>query len=197
MKNDNEIRFEVKFVPAGTGSAVWDDPDASRVVSRFLEPDRRHGPMVGIVHLGAVRPTPNVLRDVVLTVGEDVKAGRYGQFALVISSSDDATRAVIRDMAVAQDIAMFISESPNALDEAEPVGTLTMRDRDTMALVLQAGGTVTAMQLSSQLGIEATTAGNRLVSLHRKGYLQRVERPHPVGDLFIDPRSLRLERDSK
>jgi hypothetical protein len=197
VKNENEIRFEVKFVPAGTGSAVWDDPDAGRLIRRFLEPDRRHGPMVGIVHLGAVRPTPNVLRDVVLTVGEDVKAGRYGQFALVISSSDDATRCVIRDMAAAQDVAMFVCESPYALDEAEPVGTLTMKDRDTMALVLQAGGTVTAMQLSGQLGIEPTTAGNRLVSLHRKGYLQRVERPHPVGDLFIDPRSLRLEGNSR
>ena len=193
----NEIRFEVKFVPAGTGSAVWDDPDAGRVIRRFLEPERRHGPMVGIVHLGAVRPTPNVLRDVVLTVGEDVKAGRYGEFTLVISSSDDATRSVIRDMAVAQDVAMFVSESPYALDEAEPVGTLTLKDRDTMTLVLQAGGTVTAAELSTQLGIEPTTAGNRLVSLHRKGYLQRVQRPHPVGDLFIDPRSLRIEADSR
>jgi uncharacterized membrane protein len=134
---------------------------------------------------------------VVLTVGEDVKAGRYGEFTLIISSSDDATRSVIRDMATAQDVAMFVSESPYTLDEAEPVGTLTMKDRDTMALVLQAGGTVTAAQLSTQVGIEATTAGNRLVSLHRKGYLQRVQRPHPVGDLFIDPRSLRLEGHAK
>jgi hypothetical protein len=83
----NQIRFEVKFVPAGTGSAVWDDPHAEQVIRRFMPRDRRHGPMVGIVHLGALRPTPNVLRDVVITIGEDANAGRYGEFTFVVSKT--------------------------------------------------------------------------------------------------------------
>ena len=51
---------------------------------------------------------------------------------------------------------------------------------------------LTAAEFARQVGIEQTTAGNRLVSLHKKGYLQRVERPHPIGDLFMDPRSIRF-----
>jgi hypothetical protein len=190
----NQIRFEVKFVPAGTGSAVWDDPHAEQVIRRFMPRDRRHGPMVGIVHLGAVRPTPNVLRDVVITIGEDANAGRYGEFTFVVSSEDEATRNVIRDVASAQDVAMFVSSLPFVLEDAEPVGALTAKDRETMDLVLTAGGTVTAAEFARRVGIEQTTAGNRLVSLHKKGYLQRVERPHPIGDLFMDPRSVRFEQ---
>jgi hypothetical protein len=189
----NQIHFDVKFVPAGTGSAVWDNPHAEQVIQRFMPRDRRHGPTIGIVHLGALRPTPNVLRDVVITIGGDAKAGRYGEFSFIVSSEDEATRSVIRDVATAQDVAMFVSSSPFSLADAEPVGALTTKDRETMDLVLTAGGTVTAAELATQVGIEQTTAGNRLVSLHKKGYLQRVERSHPVGDLFIDPRSMRFE----
>jgi len=60
-------------------------------------------------------------------------------------------------------------------------------------LVLQAGGTVTAAQLADRLGVENTTAGNRLIGLQKKGYLQRIERPHPIGDQFLDARSVRFD----
>lgn len=189
----DSIRFQLRFVPAGTGSAVWDDPHPHRIVERFMPQDRSAPPTVGIVHLGAARPTPNVLRDVVVTVGEDVKAGRYGQFTFVVSSEDEATRSVIRDVATAQDVAMFVSSSSMTLEGAEPVGALTAKDRETLDLVLNAGGTVTVMEFATRQGVEQTTAGNRLVSLHKKGYLQRIVRPHPVGDLFIDARSIRLQ----
>lgn len=189
------LNFEVKIIPAGTGSAVWDDPHADQVIQRFMPHDQHHGPMVGILHLGAVRPTPGVLRDVVVGVGQDVRAGRYGDFAFVISSEDEPTRRVISDVAAAHDLAIFVSSSPTDLQHAEPVGSLTERDRETMKLVLLVGGTVSASQLAEQLGIEQTTAGNRLVALQKKGFLQRVKRPHPIGDLFWDPRSVRFPQD--
>lgn len=190
------VRFGVKFVPMGTGSAVFDHPNAGQVVQRFMPADRNPNPTLGIVHFGAARPTPGVLRDMVITVGEDVKAGRYGAFTLVVSSEDEATRCVVRDIATAQDVTLFVSSSPVDLEEAEPVGGLTARDRETLDEVLQAGGTVTAAEFAGRQRIEPTTAGNRLVALHKKGYLQRIQRPHPVGDLFVDPRSIRLDRDA-
>jgi len=191
----NPIRFDVRFVPAGTGSAVWGDPDANRVVQRFMPQDRHHGPMIGILHLGAVRPTPAVLREVIVGIGEDVRAGRYGEFSFVVSTQDDATRSVVKDIASAQNLAIFVSSSPVLLQTAEPVGVLTAKDRETLTLVMSAGGTVTAAEFADQLHVEQTTAGNRLVALHNKGYLQRLERPHPNGDLFMDPRSVRLGLD--
>ncbi len=191
------VKFEVRFVNAGTGSAVWDDPDTTgswkQVIDRVMPQDRRHGPMIGILDLAKLRPTPIVIRNVIVTIGEDVRAGRYGNFTFVVSSEDDATRSVLSDIASAQNLAMFVSTSPSHLDQAEPVGDLTVKDRETLSLVLQAGGTVTAAKLAEQLGIEQTTAGNRLVALNKKGYLLRVERPHPVGDQFFDVRSIRLD----
>src|SRR5579863_8489654 len=105
------IHFAIRIVPAGTGSGVWDDPDASRVVNRFMPQDRLHGPMIGILHLGGVRPTPGVLREVVVTIGEDIKAGRYGNFAFIVSSEDEATRRVIGDIASAQGLGIFVTSS--------------------------------------------------------------------------------------
>lgn len=186
----DSVKFELRFVPGGTGPAVLDHPSVGEVLNRFMPQDRRHGPMVGIVHFGDARPTPGVLREIV-AVGEDVRAGRYGDFSLVVNSTDRATREVLGDIAKAQDVAIFVSTSISDLASAEPVGGLTEKDKITLDLVLQLGGTVTATELAHSIGVEQTTAGNRLVSLHRKGYLQRITRPHPVGDLFIDPRSMR------
>ena len=187
------LHFDVKFVPAGTGAGVWDDPYADQLVQKFMPPNRRHGPMLGVLQFGAVRPTPVVLRNMVVTVGEDVKAGRYGDFSLFICSEDEDTRNVIADIATAQNIAMFVCASSSELADAEPAGVLTANDGETLELVAETGGTVTALSLAAHIGIEKTAAGNRLVSLQKKGYLQRVKRPHPEGDLFIDPRSVHLE----
>ena len=149
--------------------------------------------MLGVLHMGAARPTPGILRNLVVTVGEDVKAGRYGScFSLFISSEDEDTRSVIGDIAASRNVALFVCASFDDLQDAEPVGLLTARDRETLDLVSEAGGTATALSLAEQVSIEKTAAGNRLVSLHKKGYLQRVPQPHPVGDLFVDPRSVHL-----
>ena len=186
----NAVNFDVRFVPAGTGPAVWDDPYADQIVHRFMPPERKHPPMLGVIHMGAVRPTPAVLRNVVVTPAEDVKAGRYGSCSLIICSLDEDTRSVIGDIAESQNIAMFLCSTYADLKYAEPVGGLTARDHETLCLVSDAGGTVNALGLAEQIGIEKTAAGNRLVSLQKKGFVQRVERPHPAGDLFVDPRSL-------
>ena len=182
----------MKFIPAGTGSVVWDDPHADNIIQRFMPPDRKHGPMIGILYLGGLRTTPGDMTDDVKGIGEDNRAGRYGNFTFVVSAEDGATRSIVSDIAAAQDLAIFVSSSPTDLQHAEPVGVLTAKDRETLSFVFNVGGTVTATDFAAQLGIEQTTAGNRLTVLHRKGYLQRIERPHPFGDQFVDPRSVRF-----
>ena len=79
------------------------------------------------------------------------------------------------------------------LESAEPAGVLTANEAETLKLVADTGGTVTALTLADSIDIGKTAAGNRLVSLQKKGYLQRVVQPHPEGDLFVDPRSVSLE----
>ena len=87
-------------------------------------------------------------------------------------------------------MAVFLCSTYDDLEYAEPVGALTTSDHETLEHVFEAGGTVNGGDLAERVGIEKTAAGNRLVSLQKKGFVQRVERPHPVGDLFVDPRSL-------
>lgn len=183
------ITFQVKFVPAGTGPAVWDDPWADRVVERFMPVQRASVPTIGILHLGDLRPTPSVLRQLIVPIGEDIRDGRYGLFSFVVSSSDGATRQVIGDIAAANSLPVFITSSPAHLEEAVPAGVLTANERGTLDTVFRAGGTVTVAEIAKVNDLEQTTAGNRLVNLQRKGYLQRIERPHPEGDQFVDPRT--------
>jgi hypothetical protein len=149
--------------------------------------------MIGILQLGAIQPTPRVLREVVVTIGEDIRAGRYGDFTFVVSSDDDATRNVIGDIASAQGLAVFISSTSTDLETARAVGDLTSGERETLGMVLRIGGTVTVAEFAGKAGVEQTTAGNRLVTLHKKGFLHRVKRAHPLGDQFIDPRSVRFD----
>src|SRR5437660_1173473 len=108
----SEVRFQLRIVPAGTGSAVWDDPHPNRVVARFMPPERQHGPMIGILHFGDVRPTAGLLNNLVVGIAEDARAGRYGSFSFVVSSADDATRSVVKAIAASRDLALFVSSSP-------------------------------------------------------------------------------------
>ncbi|MCY3883592.1 MAG: hypothetical protein OXG24_01615 [Gammaproteobacteria bacterium] len=187
-----EIEFEVKVVPAGTGSLAWDNPFADKLVHRFMPHDRRHGPMIGILEFAGLRPTASVLQSAVVAVGEDAKAGRYGEFTLFVSSKDEDTRNTISDIAASRNVAVFVTSATHKLMDAIPVGAITLKDSETLNQVSEFGGTVSANEFADCLDIEKTAAGNRLTSLHRKGYLQRIARPHPMGDLFVDPRSIEL-----
>ena len=186
----DKVNFDVRLVPAGTGSVVWDSPSAMGVINRFMPQDRALDPMVGILYISKLRPTPTVLKDAVVSVGEDVRAGRYGNFSFFVSSEDDATRQVIGDIAASQNVAVYLTSSLRDFSQAEPAGKLTLNDLETLNLVQGVGGTVTVVDFALQVEMEKTAAGNRLSSLHQKGYLHRVQRPHPAGDLYVDPRSL-------
>ena len=192
-----KICFEIKTYPAGTGSAVWDNPFTDELVHRFVPRDRRQGPMVGVLSLGELRPSTRVLHDTVVTVGEDVKAGRYGDFTLFVSSEDEDTRNIIEDVVLSRNFALFMCSSISDFENALPVGALTKMDNETLDCVNEMGGTATIVDFADSAGIEKTAAGNRLCSLHRKGFLQRIAQPRPAGDVFVDPRTvIREEQQS-
>ena len=124
-----QVHFEVRFVNAGTGSAVWDDPDTTgswnRVIQRVMPQDRRHGPMIGILDLAKLRPTPVVIRDVIVSIGEDVRAGRYGNFTFVVSSEDDASQP---QPSVQSSVPAWVARSVSAIGAILPVGLFADSD---------------------------------------------------------------------
>lgn len=187
-----QVRIGISYASAGTG-LLWDEPHAEQHIRSFIPQNRRQGPVVGILDIGESRPTPIVLDHAVLAIAEDAKVGRYGSFSLFVIAKDEDTRNIIGDLATSRNVAVFVGDSLGNLSDAEPKGLLTTNDYNTLEIVAQAGGTVTAVELADTVEIEKNAAGNRLSSLHKKGYLQRIARPHPSGDVFIDPRSVNLE----
>lgn len=82
-------------------------------------------------------------------------------------------------------LAIDSQEAESHASGVVPKFSIILRSRLSVQSVLRS--------LANDEGIEKTVAGSRLVSLQKKGYLQRVERPHPEGGYFVDSRSVHIE----
>ncbi len=94
-------------------------------------------------------------------------------------------------MAAEHELAIFIAESTSTedVDDARPAGALTPVDLETLEELKGVGWLSTVADLAASVGVEASTATNRLVNLERKGYVYRFRRGRSIGDLFSDPRA--------
>lgn len=140
--------------------------------------------------LNSVWPSPDVLRELLVPAGQEVRSGSHGLVALAIGAGNVSLRQLIEAMATREQLPLYISWSaePQQVAEAVPAGDLTATERETLDTVVLMGGRVAAADLARRLNLNSTTAGNRLVNLVTKGYLRRQSRPGREGDLFIDPR---------
>lgn len=133
--------------------------------------------------------SPAVLQELLLPLAREIRNGSYGPVTLVVVTPDHATVAYLDSLAREHDLTFFIAPTADApLDEARPVGTLTTTDLQTLELLQSAGGSVTSSGLAGLSGIEVNAAVNRLTKLASKGYIDRVSRARPEGDVFLDPR---------
>ena len=114
---------------------------------------------------------------------------------LVVCTQDEGVRVVLRALAQSQDVALYIAPSPRELDKAEPAGSLTPTEQETLKVLHGLGGRSTIATFAEATGLEANAATNRLVSIKNKGFVQRIERPRRQGQLFLDPRAARLHED--
>ncbi len=145
---------------------------------------------IGVIDFGASIPTPGVLYEWVVPLGQRARAEGMGQFTLIVSSTDEATRQMASYVAAANSLPLYVTNSCQDIHSAEPAGDLTATERETLQVLHRVGGTLTAADFGDRLGIEATAAGNRLVNLSRKGYVHRIVRSRSKGDLFVDPRTI-------
>ena len=153
-------------------------------------------PTTLVLNLEGRYPTPSVLVELVLPLARAAKAGRYGPMTLVVCTQDDGARTVLRALAEAEDVPMFVAPSPRELDEAEPIGSLTLTERETLEVLHRLGGRSTIATFAQEAGLEANAATNRLVNVMNKGFVQRIERPRRQGgQLFLDPRAARPSED--
>jgi DNA-binding transcriptional ArsR family regulator len=137
---------------------------------------------------GSPTVNPGPLRELVLPLAQGIRGGVYGQNVLFVSSAFDGVKEFVRDLAVANEISLYWTSSPDRLEDATPLGEVTPTELETLQAVRDAGGGITVSDLATRTGLEPTAAGNRLVNLAKKGYVYRLERPRREGDLYIDPR---------
>ena len=132
--------------------------------------------------------SPSALMEIIVTLGQRVRGGIYGDARLVVATPDDAVRKMCALLARDYQIPLFLATSPEAVFEAVPVGDLTGADFETLEELRSAGSVTTVSSLAGSVGLQPTAANNRLVNVERKGFVLRVKRGRDEGDLFVDPR---------
>jgi MarR family len=155
-----------------------------------LPPTAGPSPSTVVIDLAGKLLSPPALRELIVTVGQRVRGGVYGDMKVIVATSHPATREAIHLLAREHDFPVFLAHSIELTEihRAEPAGDLTATERDTLETLRRLGGQGTIAGLAGYIGIEPTAATNRLVNLERKGYVYRFRRPRQHGDLFADPR---------
>lgn len=138
-----------------------------------------------VLDLGVAKYETGVLLEMITAVGREVRSGRFGNAIMVIATTQPSVAKLADMVAYAEDLPMFIVDTPTELHEARPAGRLTSTERESLDLVDQLGGRVTANRFAAETSLEVTAAGNRLTNLARRGYVMRVPRSRRQGDEFI------------
>lgn len=131
--------------------------------------------------------SPGALMEMIVPLGQAVRAGAYGSAVLMVVSSDVGTIEFLEALAQKHELPIFLSSSSDApLRQARPIGALTTAEMETYGLIRSAGGEVTSSRVADLAGIEVNAAVNRLSALAKKGYVHRVARSRREGDAFVD-----------
>lgn len=183
-------RLEVRAprAPGGTAGPLIDRALMAQFRSWVL-PSGVKEPTVLAVNLEGRFPSAGVLMELVVPLGQAARARTLGPLAVVLCTSDEGTRDVLRALAQSHDLALYVAPSPDRLSEAEPLGQLTVTEQETLDVVRRLGGRVTVANFARATELEPSAATNRLVNVFKKGFVHRVERSRRDGILFVDPRA--------
>ncbi len=179
-----------RLVLRGPTVGLWHDVNRIREYrDALVAPSGTEEPTVLALNLEGRFPTPGVLTELVIPLAKAANSRRFGPIILVICTPDEATRTVLRALAETSNVTFYVAHSSKDLSAAEPVGSLTQSDFDTLDILRRLGGRATVSAFSSMSGLAASAATNRLVGVLNKGLIERVDRPRDRGNLFLDPRA--------
>lgn len=148
-------------------------------------------PRVFCINLEGTFFGAGALMELILPVAQAIRSGAYGQAALVVETSDEATVEFLEAVAQRHELSFYVRPSVAApLRHARPVGPLTKTDAQTLDLLVSVGGRITSAALAKAAGIEPNAAANRLGGLSRKHFIYRCAQGGREGDMFVDPRIL-------
>lgn len=154
----------------------------------WLVPSGVQDPSVLAVNLEGRFPTPAALVDLVLPVAKAVENNSLGQLVLIFCTPDPATKIILRALAESHDVAFFIADSVDEIRNAEPAGSLTPTELETLELLHRLGGRTTVSVFAAEASLEPSAANNRLMSVREHGLLPWQTRSRRAGNLFLDAR---------
>lgn len=153
-----------------------------------IPPTLFNRPTTLVLDLSGKLLSPSALRELVVTLGQRIRGGLYGDARLVVATPDPAVQEMSALLARRYQIPLFLATSPEDVMRAVPAGDLTEADVETLEELRASGSVMTVSSLAGAVGLQPTAANNRLVNVERKGFVLRVKRGRDEGDLFVDPR---------
>lgn len=181
----------LKAVRPPTSGPWFDVHAATRLRESLHGPTDPSSPMLYLLDLNSVHPSIAVLDAYLREFAKQIKAGKYGDSAVVVSTQDESVRRYVEMLAAQDELPIYVSASTTsfALIQAEPAARLTETERLTLRTVMDLGGTADARRVAHHLGLKHTTAVNRLNALCAKGLLSKKRRPGRTTDLYTDFRA--------
>jgi hypothetical protein len=183
---DELPRVEVRGPTAGP---LFDPQQSALFCRQALGTTAVAQPTVLVLNLEGRFPSSAVLHELVTGIGAGVRSGVYGQLAVVVATPDEAVRDIVRALAAAHDVPLWVAPSADAPWLAEPAVPLSGAEEETLELVSALGGRVTVSTVAQASGLDHTAAGNRLAGLDRRHLLFRLPRAPRHGHLYVDPRA--------
>jgi len=171
-----------------TTGPLMDVDAASAFIASVVKPSGVAVPTVLMINLEGRFPSAPVIYELVVGLGRAVQSRSHGELALVFATPDPALGAVIRAIAQSQGLSLFLANSANELETAEPIGLLTAADLETLAVLQRIGGRASASTLAQAASLDHKAAGNRLNSLDQRQLVLRVDRARRQGHMYLDPR---------
>jgi predicted transcriptional regulator len=158
-------------------------------------PTSPQSPMIYLLDLNGVQPILDVLEPALSELARDIKAGRFGESAVVVSTQDPVLQRYVELIATAENLPLYISGSTTAFSiiQARPAANLSRTDTETLDAVMNLGGRATASDVAHKLHLRQTAAINRLNALAAKGLLHKQQQSGRKGDLYVDYRAAAID----
>jgi hypothetical protein len=187
-----DARRPLELIPLSLGPAPTHDVVSTPVLDVLRERlvDRRrsgHGPAVALLDLSDARFEASILMDLLGSLAREIRSGAFGDVTLVVASDDSGVRRMAEMVATTMDLPMYVVAALSGVPQAEPVGRLTLTERESIRTLSRLHGPVNVSTFASATNLELTAAGNRLNNLAKRGYVHRLARSRREGDQYTSP----------
>lgn len=181
----------VKSLRPPTGGVWFNVRDAGLWRRSFASPTSPESPMIYLLDLTGVQPLVGVIEASVNELAREMRAGRFGEAAIVVATQDPSVQRHVQLIAAAENLPIYLSGSTTAVSlmQAWPAAPLSKTDSETLDAIMDMGGSARASELAQALKLRSTAAINRLNGLVAKGLLHRQPQSGRKGDLYVDGRS--------